>query len=478
MTEIALKNRRQSSDAGAGKKLEAGYLIDGRYEIESVLGEGTFACVYLARHTTISNLQCAIKVLKPAFVTDHELREQFRHEAETIARLSNKHTVRVSDFGELPDGRPYICMEYCIGATLDRVLDRVGALDEALVAHIGKGVLYSLREAHAHEIVHRDIKPSNISLTEDVGRNEPLTRVLDFGIAYIAQHQPLEAASAESDLVFCTPSYAAPEVLRGTITPAADVYALGLTLAELLDGEPVYANTGFYTVAARQLSAEAIPFGPKTRASVLFPLIEKACRKNAEERFQSANEMLECLLTFESLLPRSAQLAWEFLRPEHCVGVRRCSLASDQLDMPLPAGCAMGQCEKSAALQGNAHLRVPADDSDDEHLPSGPTSTSKVLHMLQNADGFVALLAGDSDDGCPRRNLPAPDDAIPEFEAETSALVPATADDELRQAAERRLKGLDSHTKAQRRVLRVTDVAIAAGIIVLVTLLLMYGLPG
>lgn len=371
----------------SGACLVPGDVLDGRYRIERILGEGTFAWVYLARHATISTLQCAIKVLKPHFVGDEELRHQFRHEAETVARLRDRHTVRVSDMGELPDGRPYICMEYCIGATLDRILGRLGAQPDAVVAHIGRGVLHSLREAHNAGIVHRDIKPSNISLTEDASSSAPLTRVLDFGIAYVAQAQGLADANHESDLVFCTPSYAAPEVLRGDVTPPADLYALGLTLAELLEGEPVFANTGFYTVAARQMADEPVPFGPRTRRSALLPVLQKACEKKREHRFRTAGEMLAALEAVASTLTEPDTLTWSYYQPDNCVGVTRCSLAANRLDMTLPAGCAMAGC---AAGCGRT-LERKIDDSASAPLAFDRLTTPDVRAMEDEDDDAIDM---------------------------------------------------------------------------------------
>lgn len=364
-----------------------GDVIDGRYVIERILGEGTFAWVYLARHATIETLQCAIKVLKPHFIGDEELRAQFRHEAETVARLRDLHTVRVSDMGELGDGRPYICMEYCVGATLDRIIPMFGPQSDIMVAHFGRGVLHSLREAHSLGIVHRDIKPSNISLSEDTSGTAPLTRVLDFGIAYVAQVQGARTESADSDLVFCTPSYAAPEVLRGNISAAADLYALGLTLAELIEGEPVFPNTGFYTVAARQMANEPVPFGPRTLASKLLPFLQKACEKDLQRRFQSASEMLEALDEISEELDHSQMLTWQHFAPQNCVGKHRCSLATDRLDMALPAGCANGQCNASR-FSNAPELRIrPADDSADG-----------LASSIESQDSFGAFLTAEFTD--------------------------------------------------------------------------------
>lgn len=387
----------------SGSCLEPGTELDGRYVIERVLGEGTFAWVYLAHHSTIESLQCAIKVLKPHFVGDDELRQQFRHEAETVARLRDRHTVRVSDMGELPDGRPYICMEYCVGSTLDRLIASQGPLPEMAVAHIARGVLHSLREAHSLGIVHRDIKPSNVSLTDDPGSPVPLTRVLDFGIAYAAQVSNSGKEAVDSDLVFCTPSYAAPEVLRGQVSSSADLYALGLTLAELLDGEPVFPNTGFYTVAARQMANEPVPFGPKARQSTLAPLLERACEKEISKRFSSADEMLEMLDELWEELPPTQHFSWEHIAPPSCVGVHRCGLAADRLDMSKPAGCALHPyC--AAANHAAPELRV----RDDMHAPAplDIRNFESLQEALEESDSSERFMVGEFSDTFTAPNAP------------------------------------------------------------------------
>ena len=494
--------------------LAPGEVIDGRYEIESVLGEGTVAWVYLARHTLIPSLQCAVKVLKPAFVADDELREQFQREAETIARLSDPHTVRVSDFGELPDGRPYICMEYCIGATLDRVAERIGTFDDKLVAHIAKDVLYSLREAHRFDIVHRDIKPSNISLTEDPKRVEPLARVLDFGIAYVAQVQNAGHESWESELVFCTPSYASPEVLRGEPSPAADLYALGLTLAELLDGETVYPNTGFYTVAAQQMSPDPIPFGHRTKASALFPILHKACAKDLKKRYQSAAEMLEDVLAVLPTLPHTEQLSWEFIQPENCVGVRRCSLASDHLDIPLPAGCAMCAFnQENCRAKGQNAKPAPA-----ASLAKESSALARPLRMFEDKSGFVAVLLDEGEFSeertaarlqnraqnaaaqnaaaqtaavqndaaerrapvaTPGRELPTfhASDFDDSFAAEPTRRISPPAVETAPAIAREKVHRLSQFTNRQRKLMRASDILIVVGVVVLAALVVHYGLP-
>lgn len=346
--------------------LNTGDVLDERYRIERVIGEGTFAWVYLARHATIDSLQCAIKVLKPHFVGDEAMMEQFYQEAETIARLRDRHTVRVSDMGTLPDGRPYICMEYSVGATLDRIIAQSEGLSDVMVAHIARGVLRSLREAHGLGIVHRDIKPSNIILTEDTDGDAPLARVLDFGIAYVTKFQPGRATDDNSELVFCTPSYASPEVLRGEVTEAADIYALGLTLAELIEGRPVFPNTGFYSVAARQMADEPVPFGPKTLASKLLPILQTACEKDRSLRFGSADAMLEALDALSEALDGEALEPWSQFIPAPGTELLRHAPSADRLHTNMPTVGFATHTPKPGALVPDSDILAPLSSTDFE----------------------------------------------------------------------------------------------------------------
>lgn len=309
--------------------MNPGDILDGRYRILSLIGEGTFAYVYRARHLVIDSLEIAIKVLKPDFVADDALRQQFVHEAETVAMLRNTHTVRVTDMGRLTDGRPYIGMEYCAGLTLNQLARLYGPISTPTAAHIADGVLQSLREAHELRIIHRDIKPSNVMLTSAAAGGLPLVRVLDFGIAHAIQTHNVAADDASSNFVFCTPSYAAPEVLHGQPSKSADFYALGLTLAELIEGEPVYPNDGFYKVAARQTSNEPVPFGPETRRNPLFPVLERACRKAQGERYGSAEEMLQDLRRVARGLDYRGLRRGHYPPPIGCGSPEQCAVCHD-----------------------------------------------------------------------------------------------------------------------------------------------------
>lgn len=282
------------SATGATPPLRAGDVLENKYCIADLIGEGSFAWVYRANHIEIASLEVAIKILKAEHQSDDDLMRRFRREAETAAALRNRHTIRINDFGVTPTGAPYIAMEYVRGLTLEEILDRDGFLEDIEVAKIAIDVLSALEEAHQLGVIHRDLKPANVFLVQEPGEDAPVARVLDFGIAKVLSPDSTfvgDASETAGNVVFCTPYYASPELLRGIASPQSDVYALGILMSELLDGKPPFTDDDFYVVAAKQVSSDPIPLGPLTRSSRLHAIIERACNKNVARRYKTAAEM-------------------------------------------------------------------------------------------------------------------------------------------------------------------------------------------
>lgn len=269
-------------------------IIGGKYRIESLLGEGGFARVYRARHARIRNLEYAIKVLKQRQLGAAEAVDRFVREAEMSAALQSPYIVRLMDFGETTAGLPYIVMEFVYGVTVHDYIKKHGRMRAIEVARVVTCVLRALEEAHSKGIIHRDLKPSNIMLliepTDDV-----IAKVTDFGIAKVMDDSStgLEPSpQTTGGVVFCTPQYAGPEVLMGEPNLQSDLYALGHTMAEMLDGVGPFAGMGGFEVAGLQMKPEITRFGALTRASELYPIIARACAKDLKQRYLTATEML------------------------------------------------------------------------------------------------------------------------------------------------------------------------------------------
>ncbi len=202
-------------------------LGSGRYELESVVGSGGMALVYKARDRRRGE-PVAVKLLADNLSADPELRHRFTREAELAERLSHPNVVKVLDSGEA-DGRAYIVLEYVDGPNLAEELHRVGRFEPRQVAELGAQAATALAHAHECGLVHRDVKPQNLLLAAD-GE----LKVSDFGIARLVDGTQLTQAGT----VLGTASYLAPEQAAGEeTTGAADVYALGVVLYELLTGE-------------------------------------------------------------------------------------------------------------------------------------------------------------------------------------------------------------------------------------------------
>jgi serine/threonine-protein kinase len=203
-------------------------LVAGRYRVERPLGHGAMATVDLARDVELDR-PVALKRLAENRARDDELRKRFVREARLAGQLADPHIVRVYDVGE-DGGRPFIAMEYVEGETLAELLARNGALPADEAVQLGVQLCQGLAAVHRAGLVHRDVKPQNLLL-----RNDGQLKIGDFGIALGADGTRLTVAGT----VLGTAAYLAPEQARGEdVTAAADIYATGAVLYELLAGRP------------------------------------------------------------------------------------------------------------------------------------------------------------------------------------------------------------------------------------------------
>lgn len=202
--------------------------VAGRYELVRPLGHGAMATVDLA-HDVELDRPVALKRLAENLARDDDLQRRFLREARLAARLAHPNVVRVFDVGE-DDGRPFIAMEYVEGETLAEFVARRGRVSPAEAATLGTQMCAGLAAAHAAGLVHRDVKPQNLMLGTD-----GVLKLGDFGIAAGQEGTRLTLAGT----VLGTAGYLAPEQARGEqVTAAADIYAIGAVLYELLTGGP------------------------------------------------------------------------------------------------------------------------------------------------------------------------------------------------------------------------------------------------
>ena len=284
-------------DGGTEQSKLVGQTIDGRYEVQKVLGEGGMGLVYRARHIVL-NKPLAIKVLRPDVSRDEEIITRFRQEAQSASAIGNQHIIDISDFGTLPDGSTYFVMEFLDGVDLTGAIEQAQQVDPRRLVHIAKQLCVALGAAHEAGIVHRDLKPDNIYLIKR-GGDADFVQVLAFGIAKVGGSSSKLTRAGQ---VFGTPHYMSPEQCSGTgVDHRTDVYALGIILFEMVTGQVPYDADNLMGILTKHLY-EPIPsprtFVPELPAD-LEAVIVKSIAKNADERYQNMTELYEDLLRVE-----------------------------------------------------------------------------------------------------------------------------------------------------------------------------------
>ncbi len=217
-----------------------GRVFDGRYRLESQLGKGGMGVVYRAVQIAMGK-EVAVKVLRGELASHREAARRFHREAKAASLLSHPHTVRVFDFGQTRDRELFMVMEYLEGRTLGHLLAEYGRLPAARAATIVAEIAEALLEAHAKGLVHRDLKPDNVILLDLTGHPD-FVKVLDFGIAKLLADSGQGSDVTRTGAMIGTPKYMAPEQVQGSrsLSPALDIYALGVVLYEALAGAPPF----------------------------------------------------------------------------------------------------------------------------------------------------------------------------------------------------------------------------------------------
>jgi tetratricopeptide (TPR) repeat protein/predicted Ser/Thr protein kinase len=278
------------------------------YRIVEKLGEGGMGVVYVAEDLSLGR-KVAIKFLS-ASTDDKQFRARFLREARAISQLSHPHIAVIYDYGETADDQPYIVMEMVTGRNLSELL-RSGPLSVKRTVEIVCDVVEALSEAHAQGIIHRDIKPSNVVLN-DRGH----VKVLDFGLAKQFKEggarnssdpeaQTLLTMNTQTNAVVGTPRYMSPEQAKSApVGPRSDLFAVGALLYECLAGKPPFTGANAIETIAQVIHVDPPPpstVNPQV-PSALDRVTLRALSKKVEQRYQSADEMLEDLRAVEELL--------------------------------------------------------------------------------------------------------------------------------------------------------------------------------
>jgi eukaryotic-like serine/threonine-protein kinase len=338
-------------------------VLEGRYQLEDVLGSGGTSEVWRAADLVL-NRSVAVKLLSGAFADDDRFRVAIRTEAQTAARVSHPHLASVYDYGESIDDAgnpvPYVVMELLTGPTLtQRLADR--PLPPRSALRICAEIAAGLATAHAHGLVHRDVKPGNIVLTGTGAK------LVDFGVATIAGSPE---AGSNGD-VMGTPSYVAPErLLAGTALPASDVYSLGAVLFRSLTGKlpwPAGSASLFTRTAAPLPHLEGVP--------VQVAELYLRCVDTDPDRRPTAREVATILAASSGIRP----------------------VSSSNVEEP---------DERAAAPLVAVAASVPSADMADTAAPGTRRRRAAPIFMAVTAAAVAGILAAGSLNGPPRAGNP------------------------------------------------------------------------
>ncbi|HYP99167.1 MAG TPA: serine/threonine-protein kinase [Polyangiaceae bacterium] len=274
-------------------------LLDSNYALERVIGCGDSGIVVAARHARLG-LRVALKFLRPDRPRTPEVAKRFVREGQINARIQNAHVTRVLDIGRLPDGEPFLVLEYLQGCDLAGLLNARGPLACADAVAYVRQACTGLASTHAHGVIHRDLRPANLFLTM-APNGSPLVKLLDFGFA----EEPNQSQEdSVNPITLGSSPVVAPEQLRGERRADAksDIWALGAALFTLLSGrspfERSYASETYLAILSGR-----VPDLCALRADVERPLaavVERCLAPNPEKRFASAAELGAALAPFSN----------------------------------------------------------------------------------------------------------------------------------------------------------------------------------
>ncbi len=299
-----------------------GRVINGKYRVLSVLGEGGFGVVYKVRHLLFEGANVfALKQLHPTLSQDKQFRLRFLREAGLAMSLVHENTIQIREFGQTESGDLFFTMDYCEGEPLKDVLKRERFLTVNRALHIVQQILLVMQQAHSRGIIHRDLKPENIFL-ERAPDGRDFVKVGDFGLAKSVTDEP--SADLTRGGIVGTPRYMSPEQAKGSdhLDGRSDLYSIGVILHEMLYGDVPGGGGQDDAAAVRRgdtpVRTHAVPSG-------VYEIVETAIQEPREKRFQTADDFLAAVNELPEYTPTYIEPSQRRKRPRRWL--RRVSAA-------------------------------------------------------------------------------------------------------------------------------------------------------
>ena len=279
-----------------------GTVLDGQYNIESLLGKGGMGAVYLARHILLGD-RVAIKILPPEVRNNADWLRRFRREGQAARRLRHANAVAVHDLRTAADGTIYMVMEYVEGRTLDAELKQRGRFTPAEAYEVLEPIMSVLNTAHSMGVVHRDLKPENIMIANASGGREPSVKLLDLGIAKMREIAGESSGTTELTMagqVLGTPYYMSPEQWgelsrdgNPEIDGRADIYSLGLVAYQMISGKRPYSGTTLHELRREHIHKTPPPLRQEMPdvSQSFSDAIARAISKDRDDRQATAGEL-------------------------------------------------------------------------------------------------------------------------------------------------------------------------------------------
>ncbi len=380
-----------------------GDVIDNKYRVVRLIGEGGMGTVYEGENTRISR-RVAIKVLRAEAANRPELAARFEREARAAAQIGSKHVCDVLDLGDLPNGDSYLVMEFLDGEDLASRLKSLGRMPDAEALSVAYQLTEGLATMHEAGIIHRDLKPANVFLSKGAHGRDTV-KILDFGVSKFASQPNDSLHMTATGAVMGTPLYMSPEQARGAkdIDARSDLYAVGVVLYKAVTGKLPFRGDNFNEILfkiALEIPPPVMELAPDVDPA-FAAIIERAMAKDPTDRYQTARELNQALYALGTERGVVLETSVSVPPPGSLTPGRGVAPVSTLPRLPPPSRVPGFGPNEGAPVERTVNLPMPQAMNESAAVPltalQGPESRARRSSMppatqMQDivADGFTA----------------------------------------------------------------------------------------